>query len=177
MADYRTFFGRLLATVAVLYCIVQWVGARSMEGNRIFSPHEQEARRNTEISAEQLLHSIKQICTAGLERRIVFDDNDFILPYILSMAGESAFNRCTLVRETNVTLLSEASNEDCRTIRVREFTNLIGEIPVSPILRFQTHKGPWKEISHWTSPDNDFGFALFRRPACLDKGAVSSVPR
>ena len=177
MGDNRTLHGKLLATVALLYCIVQWVGARSMEGNKIFSPREQEARRNIEISTEQLLHSIKEICASGLERRIVFDDNDVILPYALSMTGESAFNRCKLVRETNVTLLPEASNEDCRTIRVREYTYVMREIPVSRILRFQTHNEPWKEISRWISPDNDLGFALFRRSACFDKEATSGVPK
>jgi hypothetical protein len=68
-----------------------------MEGNKIFAPHEQEARRTSNLHRTTFaLHKADVRCRA--EPRTVFNDNGVILPYVLSMTGEAAFNRCKLVR-------------------------------------------------------------------------------
>jgi hypothetical protein len=73
----------LLGAVVLFYCIVQWIGARNMTGNIIFSSHRADDRKNLSSMIQQLTGELRKICASGRMRKVVFDDADVFLPYLL----------------------------------------------------------------------------------------------
>jgi hypothetical protein len=158
---------KLLATAAILYCLVQWTGARHIEGSTIFSNRRETERANLNTISEQLSADLKQTCATGPARTVIFDDSDVLLPYVLSATGDASIGRCQLIRETNVTPLSEASRTVCSAIRVIEYTPFMRKLQPSLALDPPPpDRQNWTQLFRWASPQNDLGVALFQRKGC-----------
>jgi hypothetical protein len=158
---------RLLATAAVLYCLVQWTGAHRIEVSTIFSEQRKTERTNLKSIFEQLSAELKQTCATGPARIVIFDDDDALLPYVMPATGDASIGRCQLIRETNVTPLSEASRTDCSAIRVIEYTPFMRQLQPSLALEPPPpNRQNWTQLFRWTSPQNDLGVALFQRKGC-----------
>jgi hypothetical protein len=158
---------KLLATAAVLYCLAQWSGTHRMGGSAIFSERRKTERANLNTIFQQLSAGLKQTCATGPARRVIFDDSDVLLPYVLPATGDTSLGSCQLIRETNVTPISEASLTDCSAIRVIEYTPFMRKLQPSLALEPPPpDRQNWTQLFRWTSPQNDIGVALFRRKGC-----------
>jgi hypothetical protein len=158
---------KLLGTAALFFCLAQWVGAHRMEGSAIFS--ERRATELTDLNSmfQQLSNGLKQTCTTGPPRKVIFDDSDVLLPYVLPATGDASIGRCELIRETNVTPISEGSLTDCSAIRVIEYTPFMRKLQPSLALEAPPpDRQNWTQLFRWTSPENNLGFALFQRMGC-----------
>jgi hypothetical protein len=160
----------LLGAVVLFYCIMQWSGAHNMAGNIIFSSHRAEDRRDLSSMIQQLTGDLRKICASGPMRKVVFDDYDVILPYLLPAPGDTSFSHCEFIRETNVTPLAEALLADCKTIRVLEYTLLNRTSNAPPAFAITPHPEDWTAISRWISPESNLGFAIFKRAGCPNTG-------
>jgi hypothetical protein len=169
---------KILATAAVLYCLVQWTGAHRMDGSAIFSEQRKTERTNLKSILEQLSTGLKQTCATGPARTVIFDDSDVLLPYILPATGHASIGHCQLIRETNVTPLSEASRTDCSSIRVIEYTPFMRKLQPSLALEPPPpNRQNWTQLFRWVSPQNDLGVALFRRKGCPGMEEAGDVQR
>lgn len=169
---------KLLATAAVLYCLVQWTSAHRMGGSTIFSERRETERANLNSIFKQLSAGLKQTCATGPARAVIFDDSDVLLPYVLPATGDTSIGHCQLIRETNVTPLSEASRTDCSAIRVIEYTPFMRNLQPSLALEPPPpDRQNWTQLFRWTSPQNDLGVALFRRKGCPDLEEAWDIQR
>jgi hypothetical protein len=158
---------KLLAAAAILFCLVQWTGAHRMEGSAIFSGRRETERANLNSIFKQLSAGLNQTCATGPPRTVIFDDSDVLLPYILPANRDASIGHCKLIRETNVTPLSEASRTDCSAIRVIEYTPFMHKLQPSLALDPPPpDRQNWTQLFRWISPQNDLGVALFRRKDC-----------
>jgi hypothetical protein len=153
----------IFAAIAVLYCIAQWTGARTIAGNTIFSSHRAADRRDIGTLITTLQTEIIRECATGQVHQILFDDNDAFLPYILPALSSSS---CHPIRETNVTPFTQ-STFTCDTLGVREFTPPMRNGPTLALR--PRYPGAWTETYRWFSPRNTFGFSLSRPTACIAK--------
>jgi hypothetical protein len=163
--------GKILLGAVVFFCgIMQWIGARNMAENTIFSSHRAEDRKDLNSMIQQLSGELRGICASGPIRKIVFDDYDVLLPYFLPAPGDTSFSRCEFIRETNVTPLVEILPTDCKTIRVLESTLLERKSDAPPVFAITPHPEDWTAIFRWISPENNLGFVLFKRRGCAGTG-------
>jgi hypothetical protein len=169
---------KLLATAAILYCLVQWTGSRRMDGSDIFSERRKTERASLNTIFEQLSAGLQQTCATGPARRVIFDDSDVLLPYVLPATGDTSIGRCELIRETNVTPIAEASLTDCSAIRVIEYTPFMRKLQPSLALEPPPpDRQNWAQLFRWTSPQNDLGVALFRRKGCPEVDEAGDIRR
>lgn len=168
----------LLGTAALFFCLAQWVGAHRMDGSAIFS--ELRATELTDLKSmfQQLSTGLKQTCTTGPPRKVIFDDNDVLLPYVLPATGDTSIGRCELIRETNVTPISEGSLTDCSAIRVIEYTPYMRKLQSSLALEAPLpDRQNWTQLFRWTSQENNLGFALFQRMGCPTSTGARNTQR
>jgi hypothetical protein len=169
---------KLLTAAAIIFLLVQWTGTHRMDGSTIFSDRRETERANLNSIFEQLSAGLKQTCATGRARRVIFDDSDVLLPYILPANNDGTIGRCQLIRETNVTPLSEASRTDCSAIRVIEYTPFMRKLQPSLALEPPPpDRQNWNQLYRWTSPQNDLGVALFQRKGCPDLEGISDIKR
>jgi hypothetical protein len=169
---------KILATAAILYCLVQWTGAHRMDGSAIFSNRRSSERANLNSIFKQLSAELNQTCATGPARSVIFDDSDVLLPYILPSNGDTSIGHCELIRETNVTPLSEASRTDCSAIRVIEYTPFMRKLQPSLALEPPPpDRQNWTQVFRWISPQNDLGVALFQRKGCPDVKEAGDIQR
>jgi hypothetical protein len=154
----------IFGTLAILYCCVQWVGAHSIMGNTIFAAHRVEERSDLELTIQQLQNELTLQCTSGNLRRVLFDDGDVLLPYIVSNLDRPSLGQCELVRSTNVTPFPLTVHR-CDTLVVREYTLAQQKQGLSQTLK-PYYPGDWLEVSRWVSPQASAAFALFRPAGC-----------
>jgi hypothetical protein len=177
MFPYKNIGKKLLGSFALFYFLVQWVGARRMDGNVIFSGQRASDRANLDLLFQQLSGELRDICTTGSMRRIIFADTDVLLPYVLSTREDASFGQCEFIRPTNVTPISESVFTGCNSIRVAEYTPFMRArkpfLVLDPILPAKD----WTEMFRWTSPQGDLGFALFKRADCVDVAEAGNAER
>ena len=154
----------LFGTLAIFYCFVQWFCAHTVMGNTIFATHRVAERRNIESTIRRLQDEIVSQCTSGKVQRVLFDDGDVFLPYIVSNIDRPMLGQCELVRNTNVTPFSFDVYR-CDTLAVREYTLAQRKKGLSQALR-PYYPGDWLEIYRWVSPEESGAFALFRPVGC-----------
>ena len=149
-----------------------------MDGSAIFS--ELRATELTDLKSmfQQLSTGLKQTCTTGPPRKVIFDDNDVLLPYVLPATGDTSIGRCELIRETNVTPISEGSLTDCSAIRVIEYTPYMRKLQSSLALEAPLpDRQNWTQLFRWTSQENNLGFALFQRMGCPTSTGARNTQR
>jgi hypothetical protein len=169
---------KLLATAAILYCLVQWIGAHRIDGSEIFSNRRDIERTNLNSIFQQLSAGLNHACATGPSRTVIFDDSDVLLPYILPATGENSIGRCKLIRETNVTPLTEASRTDCSAIRVIEYTPFMRKLqPSLAVDPPPPDRQNWTQLFRWISPQNDLGVALFQRKGCPAAEEAGDIQR
>jgi hypothetical protein len=159
----------LLAGIAILYCATQWIGARTIMGSTIFSTQRAADSGDMLALTTTLERDLAGKCASGDTRKIIFDDSDVFLPYVLSIASSDTFSRCELIRETRVTPFTDESL-DCKTLGVKELTATIHSANHDFTVFHSQYPGHWTEISQWKSTRGLFGYALFRPASCVAGG-------
>jgi hypothetical protein len=152
-----------LSALAVVYFAVQWLGASTMGKCRIFSSSATADRANFATMVNQFSTAAGRDCASGSPRKILFEDEDVITPYLVGV--DSALGRCEVVRLTPVTPLTEAEAEDCGNLLVTEIA------PPGPrMFRYANPRNPnfarhqWAEMDRWASGDERYGFIIYRHP-------------
>lgn len=153
----------VLSLLAFFYFAVQWLGASTMGGCRIFSPSMRADREDFARMVNQLSSAARVYCASGKQRKILFQDGDFATPYIAGDAGP--LGRCEVVRVTAVTPLTNDELDDCGNLFVRESAPLGSYrfergFVTDPILQAYN----WPELSRWTSEDGRYSFTIYLHP-------------
>jgi hypothetical protein len=151
----------VLPVLALLYFGMQWLGASSMGGCRIFSPTRKTDRADFAMLVNRLSAAARTDCASGPGRKLMFEDADVVTPYLAEVAGP--LRQCELVRITPVTLFTQAELEECGNLFVAGFSP-----PQPPYLEqgFRTDPivpaYPWPVLDRWVSPDGRYGFTVYR---------------
>lgn len=161
-------FAPVLSAGAILYFAVQWLGASTMGGCRIFSSSANSDRVEFAAMVHRISNAVRADCGSGGMRAILFDDGDVVTPYIEGIADPLGY--CHVVRSSPVTPFTKLEVEDCGSLLVKEFSppqpdDFKYRIAIDPDLQTQH----WIEFDRWVSGDGRYAFAIYRRP-CATPG-------
>jgi hypothetical protein len=158
----------LPSAVAILYFGVQWLGASTMGGCRIFSLSMGADRADFAMMVNQISTAARVYCTSISPQAILFGDEDVVTPYIVGVADP--LGHCEVVRSTRVTPFTDAEVEGCGNLLVAEFSP-----PQSEDLKHRIETDldgqarQWAELDRWASGDGRYGFTIYRHP-CATPG-------
>ncbi len=186
ISSRTTSLKRLLYCAAILYFIVEWVGASTIVGSKIFSTTRLKDRTAYEAMVASISANAQRLCGEGGARILLFDDTDSVSGYLAlkrDAAGHAdMLGSCQVVRETQVTPFTTKQVDACDVLWVREFTPpkfgyLNGDLPSGSLA---TTKGSlfvnpvfqaldWVEGGQQTSADGRFKFGIYHHPCFADK--------
>lgn len=153
----------VLSACTISYFAVQWLGASTMGGSRIFSPSAKADRADFAMMVNRISAAARTECASGTPRTILFEDEDVVTPYIVGVADP--LGQCVVARLTPVTPLTVAEAEQCGNLLVTE-----SPPPWSVNPRYKTVPDPnfaahqWVELDRWSTTDRRFGFTIYRHP-------------
>jgi hypothetical protein len=166
----KPLWAAILLITAIVYFGVQWTGASTIAGSKIFSPSGDIDRAEFAGMVRAMSEAAHRACGAHASRKLLFADGDIVMPYLPVV--HDTLDGCELEGELLITQFSKSELEDCNAVFIRE---------VSPNYAFgfgvdSRRRGipdarvqgiPWTEVERWRSTSGMFGFALYGHP-CAD---------
>jgi hypothetical protein len=154
----------VLWTTAIFYFGIQWKGASTIAGNKIFSSSRETDRADFATMVNTMSEAARRVCGARGRTALLFGEGDVVVPYLKTV--HDTFGGCEISREIPITFFSKSELEDCNIVFIREFSpgwpHGLAVDPHQrgvPDLRFAGIS--WTEMERWTSSDGRFGFAFY----------------
>ncbi len=178
-APRRSIAVLVLSIAALLYCGIQWLGASTIGGNKIFSSSMAADREDFRKMGDAISSYAREACVStapdwqGPDKQgpdtILFDDEDVASPYLVD--ADYKVGGCKMVHETSVTLFTNAEMEDCHTVLVRELVPPRSEPREHRMEIDPTRESlGWTELKRWMTNDARYGFAVYGHPCMTQKG-------
>ncbi len=156
----------LIASLAILYCGIEWVGAHSIGGNTICSATRIQDRADFHQLVRNLAQALTSRCAAAKSRLVVFDDSEVALPYLLNGQSSNQFGSCELIRATRVTPVDSHTLHSCAVLLVEEIHPPRPE-QYADMSRFSEAYGTnWAIADQWQSSRKNFGYLLLAPNGC-----------
>lgn len=156
----------LIASLAILYCGIEWVGAHSIDGNTICSASHIQDRAEFHQMVRNLAQALTSHCAAAKSRLVLFDDSEIALPYLLNGQSSNQLGSCELVRETRVTPFDSRTLHSCAVLLVQEIHPPRPEQYADMSHFSEAYGMNWAIANHWRSSRKNFGYLLLAPGGC-----------
>jgi len=156
----------LIASLALLYCGMEWAAAHSIGGSTIDSATRLQDRADFHQLVRNLTESLASQCAAAEPRLVLFDDSEVALPYLLSDRSSNQIGSCTLIRATRVTPFDAHTLNGCAVLLVVEIHPPHAEQYADMSHFREAYGSNWTIADHWQSSRKNFGYLLFTHSGC-----------
>lgn len=156
----------LIASLAFLYCGIEWAAAHSIGGNTIDSAARFHDRADFHLLVRNLAETLTSQCAAAQPRLVLFDDSEVALPYLLSGRSSNQLGSCTLIRATRVTPFDAHTLNSCAVLLVEEIHPPHSEQYADMSHLTEAYGANWAVAGQWRSSRKNFGYLLLAHTGC-----------
>jgi len=156
----------LIASLAILYCGMEWAAAHSIGGNTIDSAFRFQDRADFHQLVRNLAAALTSECASAKPRLILFDDSEVAVPYLLSGRSSNQLGSCTLIRATRATPFDAHTLSGCAVVLVEEIHPPRPEQYTDMSHFREAYGANWIVVDQWRSSRDNFGYLLFTRSGC-----------